>query len=207
MPPQICTILKSLPQPNKWKDIVPLPILSTIPITTSNPRKSKPRLKGTASSSSFPLFCAHFHKHRNISNKSTLSIKGKSLLSHVPTCQPNRPHWRDSLPTATALHWGNFNKLDWNHSFTQEASLNMIAFFFCRIPWGAIYLYNNCNFQWIKETNPNWAEQTNIHPDKPQAVLVCLFHYNMDTSLVMWYLGGLYCGALQCGGCHLTNLT
>ncbi len=41
----------------------------------------------------------------------------------------------------------------------------------------------------------NWAMQTNIHLDNPTAFLACLFHYNMDTSRIMRYLGGKYTAA------------
>ncbi len=59
----------------------------------------------------------------------------------------------------------------------------------------AITTLANYDFRWIKMTNPNWAAQAEIHPDKPAALLSCLFHYKMDTSLVMHYLGGNFTAA------------
>ncbi len=37
--------------------------------------------------------------------------------------------------------------------------------------------------------------QSKIDPCKQSTFLACLFHYNMDTSLVMHYLGGNYTAA------------
>ncbi len=119
------------------------------------------------------------------------------------------------LPSVTSLTKEPFQKQDTNHSFTQEASLDMIAFFTILLGFlmdhdiqnltiahpplqqlqQAITMLADYDFHWIKAANPNWATQTEIYPDKPTAFLTFLFHYNLDTSLVMHYLKGNYTAA------------
>ncbi len=53
------------------------------------------------------------------------------------------------------------------------------------------------DFRWVKEPNPEWATQSKIDPCKHSAFLASLFHYRMDASLVMHYLGGNYTATHQ----------
>lgn len=138
-------------------------------------------------------------------------LRGESTLCNALLHETN-PHWTITLPTATKLCWGPFGQLDIKDSFTQEESLDTIAFHFSTLRFlsdhdlmtfahahppltqlhHAIKELSNYNFQWIRELNHEWACQAEINPAKPSAFLSCLFHYNMDTSLVMHYLGRNY---------------
>ena len=53
------------------------------------------------------------------------------------------------------------------------------------------------DFCWIQDYDPAWASQTAIPPDKQYAMLDCLFHYDLDTSLLMHFLGNNYTGAYR----------
>lgn len=48
------------------------------------------------------------------------------------------------------------------------------------------------NFWWLWDSNPNWETQTKIKQEEPKTFLAHLFHYNMNTSPDLWYLGGNY---------------
>jgi hypothetical protein len=50
------------------------------------------------------------------------------------------------------------------------------------------------DFRRLRDYNPDWADQTHIPPNKQYAMLACLFHYDLDTSLLMRYLGNNYTG-------------
>ncbi len=128
-----------------------------------------------------------------------------------------RPHWQSTLPSPAALRKGPFGNPDTNHSFIQDASFDTIAFFIissgfltehdtshligAHPPLQQLVQATNdladYDFRWIRTPNPNWASQAEIIPEKPIAFLACLFHYNMDVSLVMHYLGGNYMAAHQ----------
>jgi hypothetical protein len=51
------------------------------------------------------------------------------------------------------------------------------------------------DFRSLQDYNPDQADQTHIPPNKQYAMLACLFHYDLDTSLLMRYLGNNYTGA------------
>ena len=53
------------------------------------------------------------------------------------------------------------------------------------------------DFRWLRNTNPTWATQTTIPTERRKAMMACLFHYNMDVSLLMRFLGGNYTGAYR----------
>ena len=53
------------------------------------------------------------------------------------------------------------------------------------------------DFCWVRECNPDWATQPTIPPAKQYAMLACLFHYDLDTSFLMRYLGNNYTGAYR----------
>ena len=51
------------------------------------------------------------------------------------------------------------------------------------------------DFRWIRNIDENWENQTEISSKKSLAMLACLFHYNLDVSLLMRYLGQNYTAA------------
>ena len=51
------------------------------------------------------------------------------------------------------------------------------------------------DFRWLQNTDTNWASQTKISEERRKAMMACLFHYNLDVSLLMRYLGENYTGA------------
>jgi hypothetical protein len=48
------------------------------------------------------------------------------------------------------------------------------------------------DFRWLKDSDPDWATQTTITTERRKAMMACLFHYNLDVSLLMRYLGSDY---------------
>ena len=51
------------------------------------------------------------------------------------------------------------------------------------------------NFTWIRNFDTNWSHQTKIPAGLSTAMLACLFHYDLDVSLLMRYLGNNYTAA------------
>jgi len=125
--------------------------------------------------------------------------------------------WTVSLPSKTSLRLTAFGRSDANHSFTQEASfetclLPLLKSGYLGIPDTLSLLETHplishlatsyislqfLDFRGLREYNPDWADQTHIPPDKQYAMLACLFHYDLDTSLLMRYLGNNYTGAYR----------
>ena len=50
------------------------------------------------------------------------------------------------------------------------------------------------DFTWIRQYNKNWQSQSEIPPESKKAALACLYHYGMDVSLLIRYLGNNYTG-------------
>ena len=123
--------------------------------------------------------------------------------------------WTASLPSKSALRLTAFGRSDTDHSFTQEASFET-----CLLPLlksgylSAPDTYSlldthplvshlatsyvslrSLDFRGLRDYNPDWATQTHIPPLKQYAMLACLFHYDLDTSLLMRFLGNNYTGA------------
>ena len=46
------------------------------------------------------------------------------------------------------------------------------------------------DFTWLQSTDTEWASQTAIPEERRKAMMDCVFHYNLDVSLVMRFLGG-----------------
>ena len=53
----------------------------------------------------------------------------------------------------------------------------------------------NYDFHWLRDPDTCWASQSEIPAKSKRAMLACLFHCNLDVSLLMRYLGGNYVGA------------
>ncbi len=143
---------------------------------------------------------------------------GKTSI--VPTFDPiGNPHqpevhaeWKSSLPTPAHLLRQQFGRPDNNHSFTQEACMEtclhllLKSGYLDRPDLSALKQTNplvghldtmrrrleSYDFRWIRNMNKEWATQTSICHTKSIAMLACLFHYNLDVSLLMRYLGNNY---------------
>ena len=102
-----------------------------------------------------------------------------------------------------------FGKPDQNHSFTQEAAFETAIVFILKNKYlkgndlnhllkthplidhmnAMITKCASNDFSWLHTPDPAWAEQKTIPPEKALACLACLFHYNLNASMVMRYLG------------------
>ena len=51
------------------------------------------------------------------------------------------------------------------------------------------------DFTWLQSTDTEWASQTAIPEERRKAMMACVFHYNLDVSLVMRFLGGNHTAA------------
>lgn len=121
-----------------------------------------------------------------------------------------------SLPTRSSLYKEGFGKPSVNHSFTQEACADTCLHFVLKngflSPEDKQCLFEatnplvehldstraalaNYDFRWIRNIDTNWASQCNISKEKSKAMLACLYHYDLDVSLLMRYLGHNYTGA------------
>jgi len=110
-----------------------------------------------------------------------------------------------------------FGKQDLNHSFAQEACFETtLLHTLCSgylTPADTIAVcgahpliahlgaakvaYVNYDFRWLRQYDTDWDKQTVIDPAKQEAMTACLFYYNLDTSMLMRYLGNNYTGAYR----------
>lgn len=118
------------------------------------------------------------------------------------------------VPTVTELFNGGFGKPSKNHSFTQEASFETVALIvlksgylcdFAKAKFALLHpllrhmtnmlpIYSKIDFSPLKEYDPNYNSQQSISRDKVKMLMACLFHYDLDVSNVMRYLGNNYTG-------------
>jgi hypothetical protein len=134
-------------------------------------------------------------------------------LFYEPQASDLEPEWKKDLPTKVQLYRQEFGRPSVNHSFTQEASVDTCLYFVLKSKFlsetDKSNLFEATNplvqhldtmrqkltrydFQWIREPNPHWSSQVNIAHNKVMAMMACLFHYDMDVSLLMRYLGTNY---------------
>ena len=118
--------------------------------------------------------------------------------------------WRDALPSAAQLRCEGFGQPNLAHSFTQEACAETCLFhvlasgFLDDDDRSALFRGTNTlgehldsmrraladyGFSWLQAIGPNYASQQKISDKKSLAMMACLFHYDMDVSLVVRYLG------------------
>ena len=140
---------------------------------------------------------------------SRLTSSRDDILRDVP--------WISSLPSKTDLLLTRFGRPDSKHSFTQDASFETTLLqilcsglldvtdtttladthpLFLHLASSSVSL-RQYDFRWLQSYNPDWASQTAIPPAKQYAMLACLFHYDLNTSLLMRYLGNNYTGAYR----------
>ncbi len=117
--------LTTTPTPSKL--IQPLPMLTNIP--TTKPQQNRLHsIPKTDKSTPFPLLCNHFTSQGLKTAEASPLVKGKSPIPNIPHQPAHDPYWQSTLPMATTLRRGPFGKQDTNHSFTQEALLDTIAY-------------------------------------------------------------------------------
>ena len=136
-------------------------------------------------------------------------------ISNLVVTDNHAPLWKSQLKTLTELRLTKFGRPDKDHSVTQEACAETILFFIIKSGYldiqatNALYNTNpliphmarmidtlsHYDFRWIQQTDTNWATQSSLSASRRKAMMACLFHYNLDVSLLMRYLGGNYTGA------------
>ena len=123
--------------------------------------------------------------------------------------------WKSELPTAIQLYRQIFGRRRRNASFTQEGcmetSLHLVLksgyitsddksrlltthVLIAHLDRMRIHL-STYDFRWIRDTDTNWKDQAEISSHRSRAMLACLFHYDLDVSLLMRYLGRNYTAA------------
>ena len=122
-----------------------------------------------------------------------------------------KPKWQLHLPTKL-MYKQEYGKPDSSHSFTQEACGETILHFVLKSGYlteEEKNMVHTCHplvshldimraqlssydFTWIRSIDTSYATQTKISKEKSRAMMACLFHYNLDVSLVMRYLGNNY---------------
>lgn len=123
--------------------------------------------------------------------------------------------WKAELPTAAKLCCQEFGPPRQDASFTQEGCMEtslhlLLSSGYLPDKDRAVLLGTHvlvkhldkmrralltCDFRWIRNIDKNWENQTEISSKKSLAMLACLFHYNLDVSLLMRYLGQNYTAA------------
>jgi hypothetical protein len=125
--------------------------------------------------------------------------------------------WRRTLPTPQALRTSGFGKPDLLHSFLVEPCLKTSLYPILRSGYlGITSLISLCSthtlilhlasaivhtrfydFRWLHNYDVEWHTQRTISPIKKAAMMACLLHYQLDTSLLMRFLGNNYTGAYR----------
>lgn len=150
----------------------------------------------------------------------TAAALGEIFYSNLTTCNDallDTPLWTRGLPTRLDLFRTKFGRQDLNHSFGQEACfettlLHTLCSGYLAPPdtvavcathplighlAATKVAYASYDFRWLREYNIDWDNQKVIDPAKQEAMTACLFHYNLDTSMLMRYLGNNYTGAYR----------
>ena len=116
--------------------------------------------------------------------------------------------WKIDLPTPTQLLLSSFGQPDEDHSFTQVASFETTLFLVLKYGHDYLDASSKSNLlslhslinhmdtmitfcaaydvTWIRQHNLLWEKQEHINHEKVKA---CLFHYDLDVSLMMRYFG------------------
>lgn len=126
--------------------------------------------------------------------------------------------WRSQLPSRVSLRRQGFGRPDLNHSFHVKPGLETCIFHVLRLAYlnvteiipalsyaHTLFLHlasamvHCCfyDFRWLRDYDTFWASQQSIPPVKQAAMMACLLYYDLDTSLLMRYLGNNYTGAYR----------
>jgi hypothetical protein len=168
----------------------------------------------------------HFHASAAALGESFfLSLSSMSVSNDKGACSsqlynttPTAVAWRATLPSKHhLLRRTPFGQPDLLHSFTVEPGLEHCVNLIYKSGFlnitdlitvctsHSLYLhlasamvhYRFYDFRWISQYDPDWATQTTISPVKQAAMMACLLHYDLNTSLLMRYLGNNYTGAYR----------
>jgi hypothetical protein len=147
----------------------------------------------------------------------TANVQSYKTVSNLVDKETKNPAWKADLETPAMLRKTTFGRPDKDHSVTQVACFETTLFFLLKsnyldedstrtlydtnplIPHMArmIDTLSDYDFRWIKNTDKDWASQTAISEESRKAMMACLFHYDLDVSLLMRYLGGNYTGVYR----------
>ena len=137
-------------------------------------------------------------------------------LIHATTC--SSVSWRATLPSKFDLIWRTpFGRPDLLHSFTVEPGFETCTHLIYKSGYLTITdLVHVCtahslflhlasamvhcrfhDFRWLQHHDPAWASQTTIPLVKQASMMACLLHYDLDTSLLMRFLGNNYTGVYR----------
>ena len=107
-----------------------------------------------------------------------------------------------------------FGKTSKNHSFTSEGAFEQVLVFILKSGYlqeedkssllGVHVLFDHLNkmMEWSKKIDfldvrkayKNWANQSEIDPNRRKQLLAALFHYDLDVPTLIRFLGGNYTG-------------
>lgn len=149
------------------------------------------------------------------------AVLGESFYNSLVVCNDVRledEHWKHTVPTKNELlRRKAFGQQDIDHSFSQEAAFETTLLHVLTSgyldPTDTIHVcethplvmhlatakvtHSNYDFTWLREYNLTWEQQPHIDTDKMTAMTACLLHFNLDSSLLMRYLGNNYTGAYR----------
>ena len=148
----------------------------------------------------------------NKPNRGSITVP---IISNLVASDKDNLAWKATLDSPSTLRTNSFGPPDSKHSVTQEGSCETTLFLLVKsnylddtsiaslfttnplIPHLArmINILSTYDFRWLQDTDTNWAAQTEISEERRKAMMACLFHYNLDLSLLMRFLGGNYIGA------------
>eukprot|EP00956_Cyclotella_meneghiniana_P014543 scaffold21809_cov24-Cyclotella_meneghiniana.AAC.3 len=189
------------------------------PRTTSLAAKSATTLRPSIKSSKKLAHLRAFNaKYLGMEDYDTTEAKlGEQFYNSISNSYDIRHpvgHWKHAVPTAAGLLRSSFGRPDLSHSFIQTPCLETcvthlfksgflnptdmlnlmdVSPLFTHLA-ASIVAYSDYDFRWIRDYNLNWNEQTTIDPDRRVALTAALFHYNLNVSALMRYLGNNYTG-------------
>ena len=161
-----------------------------------------------------------------LSNDTSFMSIGQKLPKLLSFTQAHHPRavltgasldWRRTIPTKLALLRTGFGQPSLAHSFHQEACFETVLLLILKSGHlnpcdtlnlllvhplhahlaSAVVHLSDYDFTWLRDYNLDWASQTMISRSKSYAFLACLLHFDLDTSLLMRYLGNNYTGAYR----------
>ena len=174
------------------------------------PRPSRPKVKSDANLRHLRAFNKKYHGMADFdTKKAALGEYFYYSLSHCHDYASASRHWRAALPTRLDLFRTGFGRPDLAHSFHQTPCLETCSAHVLQsgmltpaalLAWSeadplichlasSLVAFADYDFRWVREYNTEWASQSEIDPDRQIAYTAALFHYNLDVSLLMRYLG------------------
>ena len=195
------------------------PSLPVSPTRQAGLPLSRPARASSSTSSSKPTLLASYNQKffgvsSHLQSKSTPSIPSlHTALLHLSSgyCLPP---WRYDLPSFARLLRGPFGFLSKNHSWRVEPCFNNILFHVFKSGFLPLPEFENLcathplslhlakrivdlstvDFRHLREFDPNWAQCDSVPHAKEQEFLALLFHYDMNMSAAVRFLGSKYLG-------------